>query len=161
VKLGEVCEFEYGKPLKEENRRQGKYPVFGSNGIVGYHDEFLVEAPFIVVGRKGSAGAVTFSEQNGYPIDTTFFIRQNNKVNIRYLALVLPTLELSKINTQSGVPGLNRNDAYRITIPLPPLSIQKEIVAEIENKQRAIDEANSLVEILQGEIAEVVKGLFN
>ena len=46
VELGEICVFEYGKPLKEENRNGGEYPVFGSNGIVGYHDEYLVKGPF-------------------------------------------------------------------------------------------------------------------
>ena len=88
VKLGEVCAFEYGKPLKEENRVSGDYPVYGSNGIVGYHNNFLVEAPFIVVGRKGSAGSVHFSKKNGFPIDTTFFIKLKNedRVLLKYLS---------------------------------------------------------------------------
>jgi len=58
VELGEVCEFQYGKPLKKDNRIYGEFPVYGSNGIVGYHNNYLVEAPFIIVGRKGSAGEV-------------------------------------------------------------------------------------------------------
>ncbi len=73
-KLGSIFEFKYGKPLKEENRVKGEFPVFGSNGIVGYHNEYLVKSPFIVVGRKGSAGEVHYSTINGYPIDTTFYI---------------------------------------------------------------------------------------
>ena len=53
IRLGDVCEFEYGKPLKEEDRIIGQYPVYGSNGIVGSHNVYLVEGPFIIVGRKG------------------------------------------------------------------------------------------------------------
>jgi type I restriction enzyme M protein len=79
VAIGDVCTFEYGKSLKAEDRIEGEYPVFGSNGIVGYHNEYLVEAPFLVVGRKGSAGEVHYSEKNGFPIDTTFYIELENE----------------------------------------------------------------------------------
>ena len=132
VRLGDVCAFEYGKPLKKENRRDGSYPVFGSNGIVGYHDSYLVKAPFIVVGRKGSAGAVNFSNKDGFPIDTTFYIQSSDKINLRFLYLNLMSLNLGSVNEQSAVPGLNRNDAYKLKIPLPPLAEQKRIVAKIE-----------------------------
>jgi len=151
VELGEVCEFEYGKALKEMDRVAGDFPVFGSNGIVGYHNKFIVEAPFIVIGRKGSAGKVNYSDKNGYPIDTTFFIRDTAKINIKYLYHILNTLNLSSVNTQAGVPGLNRNDAYKIKIPLPPLEIQRKIVEEIENKQQAIDHARKIIESLERE----------
>ncbi|WP_240451663.1 restriction endonuclease subunit S [Helicobacter sp. L8] len=72
-KLGEVLNLEYGKALQEGKRRAGGYPVVGSNGIVGYHDTYIVKAPCIIVGRKGSAGKVTDIEKDCYPIDTTFY----------------------------------------------------------------------------------------
>ena len=59
VKLGNVCEFIYGKGLTKSNRNEsGKFPVYGSNGIVGYHNEYLVEGPCLIIGRKGAAGEV-------------------------------------------------------------------------------------------------------
>ena len=148
VKIGEVCSFDYGKPLKQEDRLPGDYPVFGSNGIVGYHNAFLVEAPFIVVGRKGSAGEVHFSEKNGFPIDTTFYIKLNNenRIKLRFLFHVLKSIDLKNVNVQAGVPGLNRNDAYDIPIPLPTIPIQEEIVSEIDSYQKIIDGARMIVE---------------
>jgi len=148
VEIGTICSFEYGKPLKEENRIDGQYPVFGSNGIVGYHSEFIVPGPFIVVGRKGSAGAIHYSDLNGFPIDTTFYIKLANeeKVNLKFLFNILKSLKLGEVNVQAGVPGLNRNDAYKIKIPLPPISIQSEIVDEIEGYQKIIDGARQVVE---------------
>lgn len=153
VELGKICSFEYGKPLKEENRKGGPYPVFGSNGIVGYHDKYLVKGPFIIVGRKGTAGAVVYSEQNGFPIDTTFYVRlkDENKTDLKFLYFVLRTLKLDKINNQAGVPGLNRNDAYKIKIPLPPIEVQKEIVEQIEVKQNAINHAKEIIKNLERE----------
>ncbi|MCC7161464.1 MAG: N-6 DNA methylase [Anaerolineae bacterium] len=154
VEIGELCTFEYGKPLKQEDRISGEYPVFGSNGVVGYHNEYLVQAPFLVVGRKGSAGEVHYSSKNGFPIDTTFFIKleNENRIVLEYLFLILKSLDLKGINVQSGVPGLNRNDAYKIQIPLPPLSIQQEIVAEIEGYQKIIDGARQVVDNYQPRI---------
>lgn len=153
VELGDICTFEYGKPLKEENRKGGEYPVFGSNGIVGWHNEYLVKGPMIVVGRKGTAGAVTFSEKSGYPIDTTFYIqlKDTSKIDQKFLYSILRQAGLDKVNTQAGVPGLNRNDAYKIKIPLPPLDVQKEIVEQIEVKQKAIEGANEVIKNLERE----------
>lgn len=147
VELGKICEFEYGKPLKEKDRIQGSFPVYGSNGIVGWHNEFLVKAPFLVVGRKGSAGSVHYSDQNGFPIDTSFFIKLENEDNVllKYLYYCLLKLDLKNLYAQSGVPGLNRNDAYRFKIPLPPLSVQQEIVAEVEGYQKIIDGARQVL----------------
>ena len=74
-RIGDVISFEYGSPLPKRNRVSGEYPVMGSSGIDGYHNEYLVEAPAIIVGRKGSVGKVTLIEQPCFPIDTTFYLR--------------------------------------------------------------------------------------
>ncbi|MGZ8193523.1 MAG: restriction endonuclease subunit S, partial [Methylobacter sp.] len=147
VKLGAVISLEYGKPLKAEDRAEGDFPVFGSNGIVGYHNEFLVEAPAIIVGRKGSAGAVNFSKQPCYPIDTTFYvqIKHIHKLDLHFCYYQLCALELDKVNTQSGVPGLNRNDAYEKAFNLPPLATQQAIVAEIEAEQALVAANRELI----------------
>src|SRR5262249_47920788 len=73
--LGRFITFEYGKGLPERERVSGDFPVVGSNGVVGYHDEFLVKGPVVVVGRKGSVGKVNLINNSCYPIDTTYFVR--------------------------------------------------------------------------------------
>ena len=83
-KLGEVCEFAYGKALRADNRVQGEYPVVGSSGIVDTHNEYLVEGPGIVIGRKGTIGEVIWLHENFFPIDTTFYIKDLLDVNGLY-----------------------------------------------------------------------------
>ena len=158
VPLGEIISLEYGKSLKSENRNKGPYPVFGSNGIVGYHNQYLDEGPTIIVGRKGSACAVNFSELPCYPIDTTFFvrIRDRHRLDIRFCYYQMLTLQLDKVNVQAGVPGLNRNDAYRKMISLPALSVQQQIVAEIEGEQTLVDANRELIERLEKKIQTVI-----
>ncbi len=158
VALGEVISLEYGKPLKAENRIEGPYPVYGSNGIVGYHNECLIEGPAIIVGRKGSAGAVNFCETPCYPIDTTFFvrIREQQQLDVRFCYYQMLELELDKVNVQSGVPGLNRNDAYLKTIAVPPLETQQALVAEIAAEQALVDGSRELIERFEEKIRDAV-----
>lgn len=138
VPLGEVCEFIYGKSLPESARAGGDVPVFGSNGQVGNHDEALTDGPTIVIGRKGSFGEVNFSPSPCWPIDTTYFVDGTaTKANLRWLAYRLAALGLNKLNKAAAVPGLNREDAYRQRLLLPPLPEQRRI-AEILDKADAL-----------------------
>ncbi|MFZ5855080.1 MAG: restriction endonuclease subunit S [Chloroflexota bacterium] len=138
VTLGDVCEFKYGKSLPESARAGGSVPVFGSNGQVGNHDEALTEGPTIVIGRKGSFGEVNFSPSACWPIDTTYFVDSTaTKADLRWLAYRLAALGLNKLNKAAAVPGLNREDAYRQRLLLPPLPEQRRI-AEILDKADAL-----------------------
>jgi type I restriction enzyme S subunit len=95
-KLKRITRFLYGNTLQSENRQEGCIPVFGSNGIVGYHNEAITKAPCVIVGRKGSYGKINYSEKNCFPIDTTYFIDKtatNN--NLRWLFYALNTLNLT------------------------------------------------------------------
>ena len=111
--LGEVCDLEYGKPLKAEDRRGGDIPVFGAGGQVGWHNEALATGPGIVVGRKGNPGAVTWSQSDFFAIDTAFFAKSKHPALSPYILFqILSNLDLSRLSVDSGVPGLNRHHAY-------------------------------------------------
>jgi len=145
----DVCTLEYGAALPKRKRIDGPYPVVGSNGITGYHNEYLIEGPAIIVGRKGSAGEVTLIEQHCFPIDTTYYVKQTDPTesDIIFLYWVLKSLDLPALRGGAGIPGLNRNDVYNAhQIPLPPLEVQKEIVAEIEGYQKVIDGARAVLD---------------
>ena len=162
VKLGDVVSLEYGKNLPEESRKQGEYPVVGSNGIVGYHNEFLVKRPCIVIGRKGSAGKVNWIDENCNPIDTTFYVKEiTNKTNYKYLFLILDIIGLGKLSGGTGVPGLNRDDAYGQIIPCPPLDVQRQIVSEGEAVDKNADKARQAIERAKEAIEKEISGTFN
>ncbi|MCH7612941.1 MAG: N-6 DNA methylase [Candidatus Marinimicrobia bacterium] len=174
-KFDEVCTLEYGASLPKKNRIVGKYPVVGSNGITGWHNEYLIDSPAIVVGRKGSAGEVTFIDSSCFPIDTTYYIKTVNgvEINFKYLFHILTELDLPALKGGAGIPGLNRNDVYEMRkIPLPPLSVQEEIVAEIDGYQKIIDGARQVVDnykptikinpdwemVALGEVSNIISG---
>ena len=133
AKIGDVLTFEYGKGLTKGKRdTHGKLPVFGSNGIVGYHSVPLVNEACLIVGRKGSVGCVYFSKVPCWPIDTTYYIIPPQGMHIRFLYYYLSNQNLKSLDKSTAIPGLNRNDAYSLPIPLPPLLEQHRIVAKIE-----------------------------
>ncbi|MHB8769935.1 MAG: restriction endonuclease subunit S [Syntrophales bacterium] len=106
--LGKVVELAYGKALKEEDRIEGRFPVIGSSGIVGYHNTALVKGPGIVVGRKGNVGKIIWSKKDFFPIDTVYFVR--SELPFEYLFYLIQGMNF--INNDSAVPGLNRGQAY-------------------------------------------------
>ena len=120
-KLGDVLVLNYGKSLPVKERVQGEFPVYGSNGIVGTHNEALVGEPGIVIGRKGSAGHVHLSPEPFCPIDTTFFITAHDapEVDLRFLYFLLRHAGLKGIQDAGSVPGLSREIAYMEKVLFP------------------------------------------
>lgn len=118
-RLGEVVELAYGKALKAEDRKDGKVPVFGSSGVVGYHNQALVKGPGIIVGRKGNVGSVFWSDTDFFPIDTVFYVQ--TKLSLAYIFFHLQGMNF--INNDAAVPGLNRNQAYSLPCLVPEADI--------------------------------------
>lgn len=128
VKLGEVCEINYGFSLPDTKRIEGKFKVFGSNGVVGTHNEAFTKGKTIVIGRKGSVGKVNFSIEPCVPIDTTYYVEQNHtKFNIDFLSFMMQGLNLHHYNRATAVPGLVRKELQTITVLLP-LSTFKSVL---------------------------------
>ncbi|MFH1048354.1 MAG: restriction endonuclease subunit S, partial [Patescibacteria group bacterium] len=117
ISIGNILSLEYGKALKDENRIVGEIPVYGSNGVVGFHNQKLVDGPGIIVGRKGSAGEVIFSKKDFFPIDTTYFVKTN--FDTKYVYYLLKNTDIKQLVSSSAVPGLNRNDVYSQQIEIP------------------------------------------
>jgi type I restriction enzyme, S subunit len=138
VTLGDVCEFRYGKSLPDAKRTGGDVPVFGSNGIVGMHSKAITKGMTIIVGRKGSFGQVNLSPVGCWPIDTAYYVDvESTQADLRWLAYRLSKLGLTELNKAAAVPGLNRDDAYRQRLLLPPLPEQRRI-AEILDRADAL-----------------------
>lgn len=133
LQLGQICEFKYGKSLPAASRTTGPYSVYGSNGIVGTHTSALTDGPTIVIGRKGSVGEISYSETSCWPIDTTYFVDSTStSADLRWLAYRLKDLGLSGLNKAAAVPGLNRDDAYRLRLLVPPLDEQLRVVEVLD-----------------------------
>lgn len=130
--LGEIITLEYGKGLTGLERERGMYKVWGSNGVVGTHNDFLIDGPVIIVGRKGSVGVIHYSPDKCWPIDTTYYINSIKSLSTLFIYYLLKHLNLSSLDKSTTIPGLNREIAYSQRILLPPLEEQCRIVEKIE-----------------------------
>lgn len=150
AKLDEICFFEYGEGLPENKRVKGKIPVYGSNGIVGYHNKYYIRGPAIIVGRKGSFGKVNMSETDCWPIDTTYYITKDSiQVDFEFLYFLLINLRLDEFDRSSAIPGLNREEAHSKVISLPSLTEQNFIVKKIKDFYTQADAIEKSVKIAQ------------
>jgi type I restriction enzyme S subunit len=131
----ELFELAYGKGLSEQQRDGGEYSVYGSNGMVGMHSKFLVKGPGIIVGRKGSIGEVHYSQKNFWPIDTTYYVKPLKKMDFIYLYYLLKSCNL-KLNNSTAIPGLNRNDVYRMNFIDPDFSLQQKFAAIVKQVEK-------------------------
>lgn len=133
LSLGEVMQLEYGKPLAPEDRNPtGLYPAYGANGEKDRTDRFYRDQPSIIVGRKGSAGEITLTEEKYWPLDVTYFAEfDRQRHDLKFLYHLLTTLDLPSL--AKGVkPGINRNEVYAVPVMVPPLPEQRRIVAIID-----------------------------
>ncbi len=130
--VADIAPFAYGKALPEGQRNTtGKVPVYGSNGIVGFHDVPLTSGPTVVVGRKGTVGAVHYSPVPCWPIDTTFFVTGSDHLLTRYRYYLLKSLGLGHMNADSAVPGLNRDAAHAREVRVPKWEAEQRAIAHI------------------------------
>lgn len=137
--LGDICDFTYGKALRADHRSSGRVPVFGSNGIVGWHNQPITAGSTIIIGRKGSIGKVAWSDVSCYPIDTTYFIdRTKVECDLRWLYYALRALDLSNLDRSTAVPGLNREDAYEKSVRFPSVPEQQKLAKLMDSADRGM-----------------------
>jgi len=159
ILLKDRVEFEYGYSVRVNNEKSGEYPVFGSNGITGYIDSYKVEGPGIIIGRKGSVGAIKYSKDNFTPTDTAYYlsIKDKTKDDIKFWFYYLQLLGLEKLNTHSSVPGLSREIAYFVNVNPPDLSAQQKIAAVLS----ALDAKIELNQRINAELESMAKTLYD
>lgn len=149
-RLGDFVDFAYGKALPERDRKPGSVPVFGSAGNIGSHNLPLVEGPGVIVGRKGTVGAVHWSNEDFYPIDTTFYIvPKEDDLRLRYVFYLLNALPLRYMNTDVAVPGLNRTNALQLPVTIASPATQDHIVEILSAYDDLIENNRRRIQLLE------------
>ena len=161
--LGKLIKLAYGKALKSEDRKNGKIPVYGSNGQVGWHTKELVAGPGIVVGRKGNPGVVTWAHSDFFPIDTTFYVLPGDAIyKLTFLFFALSDQDLPSVSADSAVPGLNRNLAYMNRQVAPPKPVAEEFDAcatEIFTRRHHLElESRTLANLRDTLLSKLISG---
>lgn len=154
VPLGDVVEIldSRRKPITKHDREPGPYPYYGATGVLDYVKDYLFDEPLVLVGEDGAKWGV--GDKTAFAISGKAWV--NNHAHVlrpkrdllldTYLIEMLNEMDLSPYITGVTVPKLNQEKLRSIEIPLPPLAVQQEIVAEIESYQKIIDGARQVVD---------------
>lgn len=141
IRFGDMYLLEYGSNLPQPKRTNtGEFPVYGSNGVVGTHNEASIQGQCIVVGRKGSAGALNLCSEKGcWVTDVAYSISPPIGIDIDFCFYQLHTLGLDSLG--KGIkPGLNRNEANILSVAVPPSEEQHRIVAKVDELMALCDQ---------------------
>lgn len=114
--LGDLITFQRGHDLPKTKMQGGKYPVVGSNGIIGYHNEYTTEAPSITIGRSGNVGKPFLFEGRSWSHNTSLYIKEYKAVDPIFIYYFLQTLDLGNYAGGSAVPTLNRNHIHTLNV---------------------------------------------
>ena len=128
-----VLDIRTGRDSKNVQNPKGKYPIYGSGGIMGYSNEYLCPAYSIVIGRKGTINSPILVKERFWNIDTAFGIVPNDdKINIHYLFAFCDQFNFESLNKQTTLPSLTRQDLFKIRMPIPPKDLQDEFASYVE-----------------------------
>jgi type I restriction enzyme M protein len=161
AELGEVVDIldSRRRPITKSDRISGPYPYYGATGVLDHVHDFLFDEPLVLIGEDGAkweSGDKTAFAVSGktWVNNHAHVVRpQRDKLLDVYLIEMLRQMDLSPFITGVTVPKLNQEKLRGIQIPLPPLEVQHQIVAEIEGYQKVIDGARQVVESYKPQIA--------
>lgn len=162
IKLGDVIKISSGKGLTQSNIIQGTHPVYGGNGINGYHKEYFLENKTVVIGRVGAyCGSVHITEPKSWVTDNGLYVTEYLKdIDIKYLALNLEALNINQFAKIGGQPSISQNIVYELEIPLPPLATQKHIIEKIEAERESVESAKKLIRIYEDKTKSALEKLY-
>jgi len=157
VNLKDVMTIQYGKDQKEVEVENGKYPILGSGGVIGYTNHFLYDKPSVLIGRKGTIDNPRYMETPFWTVDTLFYSHINNNNFPKLIFYIFQTINWRAYNEASGVPSLSTSNINRVKVKKPPKEEQKQItkILTTQDKKIKTEETNL------AKLKELKKGLMN
>ena len=149
-----------GKNQKAVENPNGKYPIYGSGGIMGFADDYLCNANTVIVGRKGSINNPIFVEEPFWNVDTAFGLEAKQEVLLpRYLYYFCKHFDFEHLNKAVTIPSLTKGDLLKIEIDLPMIDVQQDIIDKLLRIQGIIEirqqELQKLDELIKARFVEM------
>ena len=150
TKWGELATLGYGKALRGYQGQQEGFPVYGTNGKIGHHDEVLCRHAGLIIGRKGAYRGVHYSAVPFWVIDTGFYLEPKMaSLDLRWAYYQLRNFDINRLDSGSAIPSTSREAFYEIPVELPPPEVQKRVAGILSTYDDLIDNNNRRIEILE------------
>ena len=161
VKVGDVCDLQRGSMITKNMTEEGDVPVIASSKKPSYyHNKSNRKPPTITISSSGDAGFVNFFRIPIFASDCfTVDPKDKHQLDINFLYYILKSKQEDIYKFQKGVAQKHvyPKDVSQIKISLPPIETQKEIVAEIQNKQEIVDNAKKIIKNAERERERILE----
>jgi len=139
--LGDLVKIKYGKNQKKvQDDENGKYPIYGTGGLMGYSIDYLYDKPSVLIGRKGSIEKVRYIEEPFWTVDTLFYTEVNEKIVIpKFLYYMMSLIDLSRYNEGTSIPSLRTETLNRLDFPIPNLDYQNRVLSILSSIDKKIE----------------------
>ena len=156
----DVLEIRNGRNQKNVENPDGKYPIYGSGGIMGYADDYICEADTVIIGRKGNINNPIFVEEPFWNVDTAFGLSAKREVLLpRYLYYFCRNFDFERLNKAVTIPSLTKSDLLKIEIELPSMESQQKVVDKLSKIEQIIQmrkqELQRLDELIKARYVEM------
>ena len=152
-KWADVLHIVSGKNQKDVQNPNGKYPIYGSGGKMGYADEYLCEPGTTIVGRKGTINRPIYVDEPFWNIDTAFGVTPDGGLDSKYLFYFCVHFNFMPLDKSTGRPSLAKSDLLKIEMPVPSIDEQRRIVSRIEELFSELDNSVSTLQKTKEQLA--------
>lgn len=154
-----------GFDLPTQDRQDGNVPIYGSTGILGYHDKAKAVAPGVVTGRSGTLGEVTYVDEDYWPLNTSLWVKEFKRVTPLFALFLLREMDLKQFNGGASVPTLDRKSVHRVDVLIPADTMLRAFddfavdtfaqVKKLESQSQKLRQARDLLlpRLMNGELA--------
>ena len=153
---GDIATLEYGKSIRDYKNAGGDFPVYGTNGPIGWHHTPLCPWAGIVIGRKGAYRGVHYSPIPFFVIDTAFYLKPKIGLNIKWAYYSILTYDINGMDSGSAIPSTSRDDFYQLPVRIPSLSEQQQVAETLG----ALDDRITLLRETNATLEAIAQALF-
>ncbi len=159
--LKDLTTIKYGKNQKDVLSIGGKYPIYGTGGLMGYAEKFLYNKPSVLIGRKGTIDKVRFVETPFWTVDTLFYTEINESIILpRFFFYLMSCIDLKQYDEGTTIPSLRTETLNRLEFNVPPLETQQKIAKVLSAIDDKIELNNSINNNLEQQAQAIFKSWF-
>ena len=148
---GQLGTLEYGKAIRDYQNATGAFPVYGTNGPIGWHDKPLCHSAGVVIGRKGAYRGIHYSSTPFFVIDTAFYLKPKEALNTKWAYYCLLTYDINGMDSGSAIPSTSRDEFYKLPVRVPDVEEQQQIAKTLslfDDRIALLRETNATLEAI-------------
>ena len=126
-----------GRDYKNILVESGGYPVYGTGGEMARAADYLCSENTIIVGRKGTINNPLLVKEKFWNVDTAFGVIVGNQLHYQYFYNFCRMFDFSTLNKQAVLPSTTKADLLKIEIAVPPMELQEQFAAFVEQTDKS------------------------